>query len=94
MDHYDLAIVGAGPAGTAAALSALAVDPSQRVVLVDRARFPRDKTCGDGVGPAGVTVLEKLGVAYVLDGAARIGHVRLRTAAGARAGGGVPPRGD
>lgn len=63
MTAADLAIVGGGPAGAAAALRALAVAPRARVVLVDRATFPRDKACGDGIGPEGVATLKRLGVA-------------------------------
>ncbi|HJL16127.1 MAG TPA: NAD(P)/FAD-dependent oxidoreductase [Sandaracinaceae bacterium LLY-WYZ-13_1] len=57
----DVAILGAGPAGTAAAahLGELGV---RRVVLVDRHDFPRDKTCGSGVSPRGIGVLKDLGV--------------------------------
>src|SRR5690348_8479721 len=33
-----------------------------RTALLDRARFPRDKACGEGLMPAGVEVLERLGV--------------------------------
>ncbi|MFP5252262.1 MAG: NAD(P)/FAD-dependent oxidoreductase [Actinomycetes bacterium] len=66
---FDLVIVGAGPAGTAAALGALAVRPAARVALVDRAAFPRDKVCGDGLTTATVAVLDQLGVGAVLDDA-------------------------
>lgn len=57
----DVAILGAGPAGTAAAahFGTLGV---RRVVLVDRHDFPRDKTCGSGVSPKGIEVLKELGV--------------------------------
>lgn len=57
----DVAIIGAGPAGTAAAahLGELGV---RRVVLLDRHDFPRDKTCGSGVSPKGIEVLKELGV--------------------------------
>lgn len=57
----DVAIIGAGPAGTAAAahLGELGV---RRVVLVDRHDFPRDKTCGSGVSPKGIQVLKELGI--------------------------------
>ncbi|MGB8650311.1 MAG: FAD-dependent oxidoreductase, partial [Mycobacteriales bacterium] len=48
---YDVAVVGAGPAGAAAALSALRTRPGARVLLLDRAGFPRDKACGDGIAP-------------------------------------------
>lgn len=45
MDEYDVAVIGAGPAGTAAALAARWEGAS--VVLVDRSDFPRDEVCGD-----------------------------------------------
>ncbi|PYN29571.1 MAG: hypothetical protein DMD76_00420 [Candidatus Rokuibacteriota bacterium] len=56
-----VAIVGAGPAGTAAALR-LGQLGVRDVVLVDRADFPRDKTCGSGVSPRGIRTLRELGV--------------------------------
>jgi geranylgeranyl reductase family protein len=57
----EVAIVGAGPAGTAAAahLGQLGV---RGVVLLDKHPFPRDKTCGSGVSPRGIDVLRELGV--------------------------------
>lgn len=57
----DVAIIGAGPAGTAAALH-LGQLGVHNVVLLDRHDFPRDKTCGSGVSPKGIAVLKKLGV--------------------------------
>lgn len=45
MTVYDVAIIGAGPAGCAAALALRS--SGLNVVLIDRATFPRDKTCGD-----------------------------------------------
>jgi flavin-dependent dehydrogenase len=63
----DVAIVGAGPAGAAAALAVLAARPAARVALLDRAAFPRDKTCGDGVAPQVLDVLARLGVRGLLD---------------------------
>lgn len=56
-----VAILGAGPAGTAAAahLGTLGV---RDVVLVDKHDFPRDKTCGSGVSPKGIETLKELGV--------------------------------
>jgi geranylgeranyl reductase family protein len=47
MRRYDVAIIGAGPAGSAAAIALARRGAS--VLLADRARFPRDKTCGGGV---------------------------------------------
>lgn len=65
---WDLVIVGAGPAGTTAALAALAERPKARVLLLDRQRFPRDKSCGDGIAPHVLDVLGPLGAAGVVDG--------------------------
>ena len=51
MEEYDVAVVGAGPAGSSAARAA--ADAGARVVLLDRAEFPRYKTCGGGlIGPS------------------------------------------
>lgn len=57
---YDCAIVGAGPAGSASALYLARAGRS--VALIDRAAFPRRKACGEGILPAGVSVLRELGV--------------------------------
>lgn len=65
---WDVAVVGAGPAGATAALSARRRDPDARVLLLDRHDFPRDKCCGDGIAPHVVDVLATLGAADVVDG--------------------------
>lgn len=59
--NADVAIIGAGPAGTATALH-LGQLGVKNVVLLDRHGFPRDKTCGSGVSPKGIGVLKELGV--------------------------------
>ena len=59
---WDLVVVGAGPAGSTAAIAALRADPGARVLLLDAADFPRDKVCGDGVAPHALDVLADLGV--------------------------------
>lgn len=56
MSHiYDVAIIGAGPGGSAAAyyLGKAGLD----VLLLDKSEFPRDKTCGDGLTPRALHVL-------------------------------------
>jgi len=60
--RYDAVIVGAGPAGSTAAISMRRHDPTARVALVDAQPFPRDKACGDGLGPGVSRVLEALGL--------------------------------
>lgn len=62
----DLVVVGAGPAGSAAAAWAARV--GREVLLVDRAVFPRDKTCGDGLTPRAIHELTKLGLGDWLRG--------------------------
>jgi menaquinone-9 beta-reductase len=74
---WDLAIVGAGPAGSATAIGALAVDPSLRVALLDRAEFPRDKSCGDGVAPQVIDLLDRVGVTGIVDGHVPVPRLRL-----------------
>ena len=56
----DIAIVGAGPAGAAAACHFARA--GFRVVVFDQRRFPRDKVCGDFVGPAALEELDRLGL--------------------------------
>jgi geranylgeranyl reductase family protein len=60
VERADVVIIGGGPAGaaTALALARRGVD----VVLLDRARFPREKLCGDFLHPLGTAALERLGV--------------------------------
>lgn len=65
---WDLVVVGAGPAGATAALAALAERPGARVLLLDRERFPRDKSCGDGIAPHVLDVLTPLGAGDVTTG--------------------------
>ncbi|MFT4201339.1 geranylgeranyl reductase family protein [Gordonia sp. (in: high G+C Gram-positive bacteria)] len=66
----DVLVVGAGPAGSAAA--AYAARAGRDVVLLDMATFPRDKTCGDGLTPRAITELDALGFADRLAGRPRI----------------------
>jgi geranylgeranyl reductase family protein len=75
-------VVGAGPAGAAAALEARRLRPDASVLLVDKAAFPRDKACGDGLGPHAVDELAALGAAGVLDGYPPIRGLRLRSPSG------------
>ena len=61
MSQADVLIVGAGPAGSIAAL--VLARAGVNVRLVDRARFPRDKLCGDTINPGTLAILDRLGIA-------------------------------
>jgi geranylgeranyl reductase family protein len=70
----DVLVVGAGPAGSAAALTLARAGLD--VVLVDQHRFPRDKVCGDGLIPDAHHALRKLGLLdVVMARAQRSSHV-------------------
>jgi len=56
----DLLVVGAGPAGIAAGITAR--DRGLDVLVIDKAGFGRDKTCGDGLTAAALRTLEALGL--------------------------------
>ena len=60
MPDADVVISGAGPAGAFAAT--LLARGGARVVLVDRAAFPRHKLCGDTLNPGGVALLRRAGL--------------------------------
>ncbi len=55
--HYDCIIVGAGPAGSC--LATLLGRSGFRILLLDKTRFPREKTCGDGVSCDAVKQLQR-----------------------------------
>ena len=60
MIHTDVLIVGAGPAGSAAAITLARA--GRQVLLIDQHDFPRDKICGDGLIPDAMQALEQLGL--------------------------------
>jgi menaquinone-9 beta-reductase len=59
--RWDAVVVGAGPAGAAAAY--WLADAGHRVLVVEKKRFPREKTCGDGLTPRAVRQLHDMGLA-------------------------------
>jgi menaquinone-9 beta-reductase len=81
VDH-EVIIVGAGPAGSAAAVTF--ARKGRRVLLMDQSGFPRDKPCGDAVAPSGVGLLFGLGLKE------KIRQARFQTVGALRL---VPPDG-
>ena len=73
MEHRDIAVIGAGPAGAAVAIHA--ARQGARVVVFDKAPRGRDKVCGDGLTPRAITALHELGIA--LDDAHLIEGLRM-----------------
>lgn len=80
---HDVAIVGAGPAGAAAAIAAARAGAD--VLLLDRHEFPRDKACGDGIAPQALAVLRGLGVSNVEKDFPPIPHLDMTGPSGAKA---------
>jgi len=82
-DAGEVVIVGAGPAGSATAIHLARA--GQRVTLVDRARFPRDKPCSEYLSPETVRHLAQLGVLDALEshGGTRLEGSCVRAAHGA-----------
>lgn len=81
LDSYDVIVVGAGPAGCAAAAAVAQAGPGLAVLVVDRAEFPRDKACGDGIAYEVTDELSRLGfdVARVFHGTAEVDRLALRS---------------
>jgi len=85
MIDVDVAIVGAGPAGSAAA-SVLARS-GYAVALIDKKNFPRDKLCGDFINPNNLALFRDLGVEEAIFAAPhrRVTGFRITAVSGAAA---------
>ena len=74
MERFDVVVVGGGPAGASAAY--WLAEAGHDVVVVEKKRFPREKTCGDGLTPRAVRQLEDMGLADRLAGYHRVVGLR------------------
>jgi len=90
-------VVGGGPVGSVLAM--LLGRSGVRTLVLEKATFPRDKPCGEGLMPGGVAVLEKLGIDLAREGYPPLGGIRYRTVDGTatfgafRSGPGLPKGG-
>lgn len=79
-DRYDIAVIGAGPAGAAAAIAAARQGAS--VIVFDKAPYGRDKVCGDGLTPRAIGALNELKIdmddAHHIDGLRMIANSTQR----------------
>ena len=84
----DVLVSGAGPAGTVAAI--VLARAGVRVRVLDRARFPRDKLCGDTVNPGAMAILERLGLGHVTAGSVPVRGMLVTDGSGVRCTGRYP----
>src|SRR5947208_12665397 len=71
---HDVLVVGGGPSGAACAY--WLAESGHDVLLVEKKRYPREKTCGDGLTPRSVRQLEDIGLAGALAGHHRFDGLR------------------
>ena len=62
---FDVIVVGGGPGGSSAA--SFAAMEGHKVLLLERAVYPRDKTCGDAVGGSAMRIVTELGVRPMIE---------------------------
>ncbi|HUR70272.1 MAG TPA: geranylgeranyl reductase family protein [Candidatus Thermoplasmatota archaeon] len=65
MEQYDVIVVGGGPGGSTTAT--FLAREGHRVLLLEKATFPRDKVCGDAISGKSASVLREMGIADVVE---------------------------
>ena len=71
-EFFDVVIIGGGPSGSNAAISYKKLNPDLRVAVVDKEFFPRDKSCGDAIGPGVINALKRFGNDHILEGEPKV----------------------
>lgn len=87
---FDVAIIGAGPAGSSAAY--FMTRAGHKVLLLDKATFPRDKTCGDGLIPRALPILAEMGVLdEIMPRGWKLDKLEVSSPSGRKVGFSIPP---
>jgi flavin-dependent dehydrogenase len=87
--HADVLVVGAGPAGAIAAI--VLARAGLRVTVFDRARFPRDKLCGDTINPGTLAILRRLALEPLVSRGLPVDGMIVTSESGARVEGRYSP---
>lgn len=69
-DEYDVIVIGGGPSGASAAMFSARM--GYRTLLLEQARFPRGKVCGEFISPAADSILSELGVLQEIESLAPV----------------------
>lgn len=90
--QYDVIIAGAGPAGCSAAF--FLAKQGFEVLLADKAVFPRDKVCGDGIGPNALDVLDRMDIVGAIEAEKpwKATHVAVQSPQGSVLKGKIPKK--
>jgi len=67
LEDFDVVIVGGGPSGANTAISYKKLSPNLKIAVFDKASFPRDKSCGDAIGPGVINALKRFGNEDILE---------------------------
>ncbi|MFH1779774.1 MAG: geranylgeranyl reductase family protein [Candidatus Micrarchaeota archaeon] len=65
MTEFDVIVVGGGPGGSTA--TSFLAKAGKKVLLLEKASFPRDKTCGDAISGKSLAVLKELGLEHIVE---------------------------
>ena len=92
--EYDVVIIGGGPAGSICAISLKKLNPDIRVCIVDRQKFPRDKSCGDGLGPGVHKIITDLGLDHLFSNSEPIKKIAITSPDGYELSADLPKMGE
>jgi len=93
-NEYDVVIIGGGPTGAICAISLKKLNPKLKVCIVDRQKFPRDKSCGDGLGPGVNQIVTELGLSSLFKDSAPIEKLIMTSPNGYELNSELPKMGD